>query len=162
MKYQNHIVAGVLLLLGGTLAWVRHTQQMAEDGTVVALEATPGQNSDAAVNAPESPQISVTPQASTVPPARALAVAEATPERLQSPSPQRTDALASQTGAASDTLPPLSADGQAFSGSGKFQWYRQGNITWRLDTENGASCIAFATMAEWRRPSVYAHGCGQG
>ncbi len=47
----------------------------------------------------------------------------------------------------------------AFSGSGKFQVYRQGNLTWRVDTESGHTCILFATMEEWQKPIVYQHGC---
>jgi hypothetical protein len=60
----------------------------------------------------------------------------------------------------SDTVAPNPPNGLAFGGTGKFQWYRQGNLTWRVDTANGASCIAFATMDEWHKPIVYSHGCG--
>ena len=48
-----------------------------------------------------------------------------------------------------------------FSGSGRYQLYRQGNITWRLDTETGKSCVIFATDEEWRKPRVYRAGCGK-
>jgi hypothetical protein len=61
---------------------------------------------------------------------------------------------------ASDTIAPNAPNGLAFGGTGKYQWYRQGNLTWRIDTANGMSCIAFATMEEWRKPIVYTHGCG--
>ena len=60
----------------------------------------------------------------------------------------------------SDTIAPNPPNGLAFGGTGKFQWYRQGNLTWRVDTASGTSCIAFATMDEWRKPIVYTHGCG--
>ena len=59
-----------------------------------------------------------------------------------------------------DTVAPNPPNGLAFGGTGKFQWYRQGDLTWRVNTESGASCIAFATMDEWRKPIVYSHGCG--
>ena len=59
-----------------------------------------------------------------------------------------------------DTLSPNAPAGMAFGGSGKFQWYRQGNLTWRINTQSGSSCIAFATMDEWQKPIVYQHGCG--
>ncbi len=49
-----------------------------------------------------------------------------------------------------------------FAGTGRFQIYRQGNLTWRIDTETGQSCVLFATNAEWRRPQVYRHGCNSG
>lgn len=61
---------------------------------------------------------------------------------------------------ASDTLSPNAPTGMAFGGSGKFQWYRQGNLTWRINTQTGATCIDFATMDEWAKPIVYSHGCG--
>jgi len=59
----------------------------------------------------------------------------------------------------SDTVPPNPPNGQAFTGTGKFQVYRQGNITWRVNTESGESCILLATQEEWRKPIVYSHGC---
>jgi hypothetical protein len=70
--------------------------------------------------------------------------------------------------AANSTLTPPAADsilrnppsGTVFAGKGKFQLYRQGDITWRLDTDSGAACILFATDAQWSRPQVYSHGCG--
>ena len=47
-----------------------------------------------------------------------------------------------------------------FAGTGKYQLYRQGDITWRLDTDTGWACILFATDAQWAKPRVYQHGCG--
>ena len=63
---------------------------------------------------------------------------------------------------ASDSVPPNPANGARFSGSGAYQWYRQGNLTWRVDTVSGRSCIDYATMEEWRKPIVSSHGCGRG
>ena len=62
---------------------------------------------------------------------------------------------------ASDTISPNPPNGMTFSGSGRYQLYRQGNITWRLDTETGKSCVIFATDEEWRKPRVYRAGCGK-
>ena len=59
-----------------------------------------------------------------------------------------------------DTLPPNAQNGTHFAGSGPYQWYRQGNLTWRIDTATGRSCIVYATMEEWRKPIVISHGCG--
>lgn len=59
----------------------------------------------------------------------------------------------------SDTLNPNPPNGMAFSGSGKYQVYRQGDLTWRLDTETGKACVLFATEAEWKKPLVYRHRC---
>jgi len=59
-----------------------------------------------------------------------------------------------------DTVAPNPPNGLAFGGTGHYQWYRQDNLTWRVNTQDGAACIAFATMEEWKKPLVYSHGCG--
>jgi hypothetical protein len=67
-----------------------------------------------------------------------------------------------QTGApASDTITPNPPNGMLFSGSGKYQLYRQGNLTWRLNTDTGQSCIIFATDEEWKKPRVLRAACGK-
>ncbi len=60
-----------------------------------------------------------------------------------------------------DSIPPDPPNHMVFAGSGPYQWYRQGNLTWRVDTRNGTSCIDYATREEWRKPIVYTHGCGR-
>jgi hypothetical protein len=45
-----------------------------------------------------------------------------------------------------------------YGGTGRYQWYRQGNLTWRVNTETGQACIMFATDEEQRKPRVYQHG----
>jgi len=60
---------------------------------------------------------------------------------------------------ATDSISPNPTNGMAFTGTGKFQVYRQGDLTWRVDTESGRTCIVFATLEEWRKPIVYQHGC---
>ena len=62
---------------------------------------------------------------------------------------------------ATDTLPPNPQTGASLAGSGTYQWYRQGNLTWRINTATGRSCIIYATMEEWRKPIVSSHGCGR-
>jgi hypothetical protein len=62
---------------------------------------------------------------------------------------------------ATDTISANPPNGMAFTGTGKYQLYRQGNITWRLDTDTGRTCVIFATDEEWRRPKVYRAGCGK-
>jgi hypothetical protein len=61
---------------------------------------------------------------------------------------------------ANDTIPANPPNGMVFSGTGRYQLYRQGSITWRLDTDTGHACIIFATDEEWRLQRVYSHGCG--
>ena len=50
-------------------------------------------------------------------------------------------------------------NGVTFAGKGKYQLYRQGDITWRMNTDTGDACILFATDAEWRKPKVFQQGC---
>jgi hypothetical protein len=79
--------------------------------------------------------------------------------------PQPAAAPAAPAVASAATIPAYDSvsanptNGAAFTGKGKFQVYRQGNLTWRVDTESGHTCILFATMEEWKRPIVYNHGC---
>jgi hypothetical protein len=64
-------------------------------------------------------------------------------------------------GSGSDTISPNPPNGMTFSGTGRYQVYRQGNLTWRIDTNTGRSCILFATDEEWKKPKVYRAGCGR-
>ncbi|HEX9200314.1 MAG TPA: hypothetical protein VF865_12195 [Acidobacteriaceae bacterium] len=61
---------------------------------------------------------------------------------------------------ASDTIPRNPPNGIGFVGTGKFQVYRQGDITWRFNTETGQTCVLLATETQWRKALVYEHGCG--
>jgi hypothetical protein len=51
-------------------------------------------------------------------------------------------------------------NGMIFAGTGKYQLYRQGDLTWRVNTDTGDACVLFATDAQWRKQQVYSHGCG--
>lgn len=62
---------------------------------------------------------------------------------------------------AADSASPNPQNNVHFRGAGSFEWYRQGNITWRVDTTTGQSCIVYATMEEWRKQIVLKHGCGR-
>lgn len=74
--------------------------------------------------------------------------------------------LVAQTGASSGSAPPARdsiapnpPDGMKFGGSGHYQLYRQGDLTWRLNTDTGDTCVIFATDEEWRKTKVYRAGC---
>lgn len=60
---------------------------------------------------------------------------------------------------ASETLSRNPPDRTILAGTGRFELYRQGDITWRMDTATGQACVLFATEAMWRRSLVYEHGC---
>ena len=59
-----------------------------------------------------------------------------------------------------DTLPSQPPEGGKFGAGGKYQLYRQGDITWRLNVDTGESCILLATDEEWHKERVYRSGCG--
>ena len=61
---------------------------------------------------------------------------------------------------ASETISRNPQNGIAAVGSGKFQLYRQGDLTFRLNTDTGQACVLLATDSQWRKPLVYQHGCG--
>jgi hypothetical protein len=81
--------------------------------------------------------------------------ANATGEPVQPGKP--TDAVKPPDGDSIQRNPP---NGTVFAGTGKYQLYRQGDITWRLNTDNGSACILFATDSQWHKKNVYEHGCG--
>jgi hypothetical protein len=66
-----------------------------------------------------------------------------------------------ESAANGDTAGANPPDGIKFTGTGSYQLYRQGNITWRLDTDTGKTCIIFATDEEWKKPKVFRNGCGR-
>ncbi len=59
-----------------------------------------------------------------------------------------------------DSEPPNAPNGMRFAGSGVYQWYRQGGLTFRIDTSTGKSCVLYATKKLWRDPLVHSNGCG--
>ncbi len=88
---------------------------------------------------------------------------QASPEQhLQTPAKgahpvQMDGALATPPQADTNSRNP--PNGMIFAGRGKYQLYRQGDITWRLNTDTGQACILFATDAAWSQPRVYQQGC---
>ncbi len=95
---------------------------------------------------------------------RAQAEANARPSTIPSTrpqpyQPQTAQPQSSMTPPPTDSQGALAPNGTPFAGTGRYQFYRQGNLTWRLDTDTGAACVIFATNQEWRKPQVYRHGC---
>lgn len=179
---KNIIYAAIALLLAvGIWYWWNQHQQMAaiDDGSVVSRDSSvtsksrmdsgavdlDGRAQDASVD-PASGLYTATPatkSSSVVAPVTTPTTAGGNMP-AQSPAPAAPTAVNANYSTGSrpshDTLTANAPDGMAFGGSGKFQWYRQGNITWRINTQSGSTCIAFATMDEWAKPIVYTHGCG--
>jgi hypothetical protein len=148
---MNRFVALILLIvLAIGIFWLYKEHQATEgaaDGAVTVHQtgerlSTPDQDGSNA-------QSTLPAQSPTYAPAQPLPTAQGTTAVTGSAMPPATDSVA-----------PNPPNGLAFGGTGRFQWYRQGNLTWRVDTHDGAACVAFATMEEWRKPLVYGHGCG--
>jgi hypothetical protein len=111
----------------------------------------------------DGPQTSAPSTSQTVVyPAPAVQTVPVTPETTQSQNDaQISQGQTTQDGtSAGDTISPNPPNGMVFAGKGKYQLYRQGDLTWRLNTESGQTCIIFATDDEWKKPKVSRAGCG--
>lgn len=133
------VVVAVLILGLAWYAYQRHQLAQANEGAITIDDG--GSKTSDTNDAP--------------PPKKSAAPLPSLPALTQSVAPAPAPAAIP----ASDSIAPNPPNGMTFAGTGKFQVYRQGNLTWRVDTESGSTCILFATMEEWRKPIVYQHGC---
>lgn len=142
----------ILLLVLIAAAFLYHgyntydAKRAGADGAVFEAIAPPSNAATVPSNGPASAVKSDSAQSSTAP-AKPINGADASPKPPTAAS-------------APDTISPNPPNGMTFSGTGKYQLYRQGNITWRMDTETGKTCIIFATEEEWKKQRVYRAGCG--
>jgi len=163
------IVLVVLIFIGGWMLYTRNAQRAGlGSGDVFSTDSSSSKdNPDTDLDGRPVAKVGPTPSRSDAPgtingepvsgsTTNQPSVAMKTPT---SAAPIATDSAAGPI-PVSDTISPNAPNGLAFGGTGKFQWYRQGNLTWRIDTSSGSSCIAFATMEEWRKSIVISHGCG--
>ena len=130
----------------------RKIHTASEDATAAATGTTEVGPSSAAVTPAATPATAPAAVAATAPTAQPQAAGAYTVGSGSAPANLPT----------TDSVPPNPANGARFAGTGAYQWYRQGNLTWRVDTVSGRSCIDYATMEEWRKPIVSSHGCGKG
>jgi hypothetical protein len=141
-KWNQHMrrAFAVLLLLAvvalGIFWFVQRQRTRALNSGDVFVREQPGENPK--------------PLPPPAPPAAAPQVAPA-----PTPQPQQTASALPRA----DSLPRNPPNGMLYAGSGKYQLYRQGDITWRLDTDTGWACVLFATDTQWARPRVYREGC---
>lgn len=136
-------------------SWFVHRQHLRalNSGDVYLRESSPAPA--AGQHQPTAPA----PSASTsaAPQRLATNAPPVAPPTVHSPEPEAKPP--SPAVAHGDTIPRNPRNGLIFAGSGKYQLYRQGDITWRLDTETGETCILFATDAEWSLTRVFRNGC---
>jgi len=154
------LIIALIVVIGGYTWWKnRQAQKGIADGDVSGLPSdTKSSVSESEQSSPSTPapDNSGTVYAKKTDPAPAT-TAPAVPVASNGSS----SSSSSSGDGGSYTLPSNSPNGMAFAGKGEYQWYRQGNITYRLNTKTGSSCIAYATMEEWRKPIVLEHGCGR-
>jgi hypothetical protein len=151
----RRILVVVLLLIVATFAYMGYkssydAKRAGANGEVFSPDSTTGESNADTLPPPDS-----------APPARPNPVpaVDTTPVTPDQPAPTPAPAAATApTGG--DTINPNPPNGMAFSGTGRYQIYRQGNLTWRVNTDTGHSCILFATDEEWKKPKVYRAGCG--
>jgi hypothetical protein len=105
---------------------------------------------------------SAVPEGGSANPAAQQGDQSANPEVAQNDQNRSQSQSSVYTLPASETLSRNPPDRTVLAGSGRYELYRQGDITWRMDTATGQACVLFATEAMWRRSLVYEHGCGAG
>lgn len=163
----KRVIPIVLILLIAGLAFVGYHSYDAKraggSGAVYSLDGSPerindkGSSSDAKTGAAAADDDTVVYPSSQPQPQQADSTGAANSDTGGA---QVTQSAQPGTGVpTADTISPNPPNGMTFAGSGRYQLYRQGNITWRLDTDTGRSCVLFATDEEWKKPRVYRTGC---
>jgi hypothetical protein len=61
-----------------------------------------------------------------------------------------------------DELSQLRQDAQIGKSVGRYQIYRSGFRTWRLDTATGRTCILLTTDDDWKKPDITLSSCSVG
>jgi hypothetical protein len=153
---ERRVLYIVLLLVVGLFLFVGYnsydTKHGAAGGKVNSKDAPTVVVKTEPVVTTSATEPDVAPSPS-LPAAPAEVTTPATPQTTQNGARQ-----AKGGGGGGELKPP---SGMMFSGVGRYQLYRQGDITWRLDTETGKTCIVFATDEEWTKPRVYRNGCAK-
>lgn len=162
--YYKHHQEEVRLASGevtcdGCMTPEQHTKFLRENATETA-----DSQSERRAKTPLTDDTSTSTSAGTAGTAATPAVVadrQVTPAAAALPSPTASAPVLAASAPKSDSIAPNPPNGMVFAGKGTYQWYRQGNLTWRVDTTSGRSCIIYATMEEWRKQIVLSHGCGR-
>ena len=162
MRQIFWIIIIVCVVIFGVVWYVNRSKTHAVNSGQVYVRGQAGDQGKTDAAAPAASSENSTDQPAETPAAAPAAATDAAPAEASAPA--QSDSGTPQSGAvtppATDSINRNPPNGMVFAGTGKFQLYRQGDITWRLNTETGQACILFATNAEWRQTRVYQHGCG--
>jgi len=151
MKQRIFAIAAIIFcIILGWYAWTRWKQARAEQSGDVQLVDSGSSSGDTSSN----DKVVVDKDELD----RLRAAADKPPTVVQASAPEPAESAPSGI-PISDSIPANPPNGARFTGSGRYQLYRQGSLTWRLDSESGQTCIIFATDEEWRKSRVYSHGC---
>ncbi len=58
-----------------------------------------------------------------------------------------------------DEISQLRQDAQIGKSVGRYQIYRSGFRTWRLDTATGKTCVLLTTDEDWKKPDIALSSC---
>jgi len=150
MKRVIGIAAILAAVVVGALWYAHWSKMRALNSGDVFVRDQPSDNAK-----PAAPETAATSQPSQPKDATASGADTAT----QPPKQANGGVVATQASEAFGRNPP---NGIVFAGSGKFEVYRQGDITWRLNTETGQACVLLATDAQWSKMRVFERGCKGG
>jgi hypothetical protein len=146
--YVLVVVAVIVLAYLGYTRWSQNHAMASGDVYGDAGSSDP--TADGASVKPAAVQAPVQP--ATYPAAKTASATQ--PAVSQAAVPQ------SASAPSTDSINPNPPNGAVFAGTGRYQVYRQGNLTWRLDTNTGRTCVLLATNEEWKKAEVYRWGCG--
>ncbi len=144
---MKHVLTGLLMFVLGVFVYVAYSGYRSHQSSFGDVSA--GSSSESAARAGRTSGVE----------------SSAAPSGAQVPVPEAGDAeqgagsTARPAAPSTDTISPNPPNGMTFGGGGHFQLYRQGDLTWRLNTESGETCILFATNEEWRQPRVRRSAC---
>jgi hypothetical protein len=151
------VIVGVLLYVGYTSY---DAGRAASDGTVYSNDPSSSKHKSDVVSSTDSRDARSTGQAIVYPTPSQTPTTVVPSDQTTQPGTPGGGASASGV-PTTDTLAANAPNGVRFSGTGKYLLYRQGDITYRLDTDTGFSCVLFATDEQWKKPRVYRDGCGK-
>ena len=175
-------IVGILLLVAGIALcvfwYVQRAKTRALNSGDVYVREQPGENpKPLPPSAPASTVAPTTPSPASPAPSPSVtttspAVPAPKPSAAITPSATPTPTVATTKPAApassrqatvrlptADSIPREAPNGALYAAAGKYQLYRQGDLTWRLDTDTGWACVIFATDTQWSKPRVWREGC---
>jgi hypothetical protein len=143
-KIFRLLLVAIAILIG--VVWFAHWSKSRAHNTAANNSTAPHTIAPAA-----TPDTAMPNQ--TVPQETAEAVTPSVPMVPQHPGPITEQPVA-------NSLSPHPPAGFVTPSTQKFALYRQGDLTYRLNTQSGQACVLLASDELWHKPIVYQHGCG--